>query len=72
AHTLRREGPSRLCYAGSVLHAQPRALSSSRSPIQLGAQLNRAARRRQGTRLCMQHATGIAQTARPFTTQGMR
>jgi len=35
AHTLRREGPSRLCYAGSVLHAQPRALSSSRSPIQL-------------------------------------
>ncbi|MEX5623875.1 LysE family transporter, partial [Pseudomonas syringae] len=21
AHTLRREGPSRLCYAGSVLHA---------------------------------------------------
>ncbi len=24
AHSLRREGPSRLCYAGSVLHAQPR------------------------------------------------
>jgi ATP phosphoribosyltransferase regulatory subunit len=39
AHTLRREGPNRLCYAGSVLHAQPRALSSSRSPIQLGAEL---------------------------------
>ncbi|RMP20615.1 ATP phosphoribosyltransferase regulatory subunit, partial [Pseudomonas coronafaciens pv. atropurpurea] len=39
AHTLKREGPSRLCYAGSVLHAQPRALSSSRSPIQLGAEL---------------------------------
>ena len=39
AHTLRREGPSRLCYAGSVLHAQPRALSTSRSPIQLGAEL---------------------------------
>ena len=39
AHTLRREGPSRLCYAGIVLHAQPRALSSSRSPIQLGAEL---------------------------------
>jgi ATP phosphoribosyltransferase regulatory subunit len=39
AHTLRREGPSRLCYAGSVLHARPRALSSSRSPIQLGAEL---------------------------------
>ncbi|WP_313085499.1 ATP phosphoribosyltransferase regulatory subunit [Pseudomonas sp.] len=39
AHTLRREGPSRLCYAGSVLHAKPHALSTSRSPIQLGAEL---------------------------------
>lgn len=39
AHTLRREGPNRLCYAGSVLHALPRALSTSRSPIQLGAEL---------------------------------
>jgi ATP phosphoribosyltransferase regulatory subunit len=39
AHTLRREGPSRLCYAGSVLHAKPRALATSRSPIQLGAEL---------------------------------
>jgi ATP phosphoribosyltransferase regulatory subunit len=39
AHTLRREGPSRLCYAGSVLHARPRALSTSRSPIQMGAEL---------------------------------
>ncbi|QLF92828.1 ATP phosphoribosyltransferase regulatory subunit [Pseudomonas sp. ABC1] len=39
SHTLRREGPSRLCYVGSVLHAKPRALSTSRSPIQLGAEL---------------------------------
>ena len=39
AHSLRREGPSRLCYAGSVLHAKPRALSTSRSPIQVGAEL---------------------------------
>lgn len=39
AHSLRREGPSRLCYAGSVVHARPRALSNSRSPIQLGAEL---------------------------------
>ncbi|UFH49123.1 ATP phosphoribosyltransferase regulatory subunit [Pseudomonas sp. KNUC1026] len=39
AHSLRRKGPSRLCYAGSVLHAKPRALSTSRSPIQLGAEL---------------------------------
>jgi len=39
AHTLRRTGPSRLCYAGSVLHAKPQALATSRSPIQLGAEL---------------------------------
>ncbi|MEX6501504.1 ATP phosphoribosyltransferase regulatory subunit [Pseudomonas zhanjiangensis] len=39
AHTLRRAGPNRLCYAGSVVHAQPRALTTSRSPIQLGAEL---------------------------------
>ena len=39
AHTLRRAGPSRLCYAGSVLHAKPQALATSRSPIQLGAEL---------------------------------
>lgn len=39
AHTHRQEGPSRLCYAGSVLHARPRALSTSRSPIQIGAEL---------------------------------
>lgn len=39
AHSLRREGPNRLCYAGSVLHARPRALVTSRSPIQLGAEL---------------------------------
>ncbi|SEQ04966.1 MULTISPECIES: ATP phosphoribosyltransferase regulatory subunit [Pseudomonas] len=39
AHALHREGPSRLCYAGSVLHSRPRALSTSRSPIQVGAEL---------------------------------
>lgn len=39
AHSLRRKGPSRLCYAGSVVHARPRLLSRSRSPIQLGAEL---------------------------------
>lgn len=43
AHTLRRAGPSRLCYAGSVLHAKPRAHATSRSPIQLGAELYGAA-----------------------------
>ncbi|MEH3021235.1 MAG: ATP phosphoribosyltransferase regulatory subunit [Pseudomonas oryzihabitans] len=39
AHSLKHEGASRLCYAGSVLHTRPRALSTSRSPIQVGAEL---------------------------------
>ena len=39
AHALRRDGPVRLCYAGSVLHTRPRTPQASRSPIQLGAEL---------------------------------
>ncbi|MFO7706305.1 MAG: ATP phosphoribosyltransferase regulatory subunit [Halopseudomonas sp.] len=39
AHTLGAEGPSRLCYCGSVMHTRPRALSTARSLIQLGAEL---------------------------------
>ena len=39
AHSLNREGPVRLCYAGSVLHTRPKSLMASRSPIQLGAEL---------------------------------
>lgn len=39
AHSLNREGPVRLCYAGSVLHTRPKSLLASRSPIQLGAEL---------------------------------
>lgn len=39
AHSLRREGPSRLCYAGSVVHTRARDGSHSRSPIQIGAEL---------------------------------
>ncbi len=39
AHTLGQPGPSRLCYCGSVLHTRPRPLSTSRSLIQLGAEL---------------------------------
>ena len=39
AHSLKREGPVRLCYAGSVLHTKPKSLMASRSPIQLGAEL---------------------------------
>ena len=39
AHSLKREGPVRLCYAGSVLHTRPKKPLASRSPIQLGAEL---------------------------------
>lgn len=39
AHSLCRSGPTRLCYAGSVLHTRRRSPFASRSPIQLGAEL---------------------------------
>ncbi|MEH6584257.1 MAG: ATP phosphoribosyltransferase regulatory subunit [Halioglobus sp.] len=39
AHSLAEAGVSRLCYAGSTLHTQPKTLMASRSPIQLGAEL---------------------------------
>lgn len=39
AHRLHTKLPSRLCYAGEVLRARPNAVSSSRSPIQVGAEL---------------------------------
>ncbi len=39
AHRLRTEGPSRLCYCGSVLHTHPTNMLASRNPVQLGAEL---------------------------------
>lgn len=39
AHSLRRRGPSRLCYAGTVLYTKPRHPLASRSPIQIGVEL---------------------------------
>ncbi|GIX29939.1 MAG: ATP phosphoribosyltransferase regulatory subunit [Porticoccaceae bacterium] len=39
AHSLRREGPTRLCYAGSVLYARPRDPFGSRCPIHAGVEL---------------------------------
>jgi len=39
AHSLCRQGPSRLCYAGTVLHTKPRAPLESRSPISIGVEL---------------------------------
>lgn len=39
AHRLNREGPTRLCYLGSVLHTRPAISGATRSPIQVGAEL---------------------------------
>ncbi|MBK7325186.1 MAG: ATP phosphoribosyltransferase regulatory subunit [Propionivibrio sp.] len=39
AHLLNRQGVTRLCYCGSVLHTLPALQASSREPIQLGAEL---------------------------------
>ncbi|MCL6271982.1 ATP phosphoribosyltransferase regulatory subunit [Sansalvadorimonas sp. 2012CJ34-2] len=39
AHTLRRDCPVRLCYAGTVFHTKPASLTASRTPIQVGAEL---------------------------------
>ena len=39
AHSLRHQGPARFCYGGSVLHTRAPNISSTRSPIQMGAEL---------------------------------
>lgn len=39
ARSLNHELPARMCYLGSVLHAQPDHLAKSRSPMQVGAEL---------------------------------
>ncbi|MCC2680502.1 MAG: tRNA synthetase, class [Nitrosospira multiformis] len=39
AHLLNRKGITRLCYAGSVLHARPSGLTRTREPLQIGAEL---------------------------------
>src|SRR5487761_2456966 len=39
AHLLNRQGVTRLCYAGSVLHTQPSGLLRTREPLQIGAEL---------------------------------
>ena len=39
AHSLCRLGPSRLCYAGTVLHTKPRGPLESRTPISIGVEL---------------------------------
>ncbi len=39
AHLLNREGVTRLCYCGSVLHAKPAGLLSDRELMQIGAEI---------------------------------
>src|SRR4029079_17993710 len=39
AHLLNRQGVMRLCYVGSVLHAQPSGLNHTREPLQIGAEV---------------------------------
>ena len=39
AHLLGREGVTRLCYCGSVLHTLPAGFNATREPLQLGAEL---------------------------------
>jgi ATP phosphoribosyltransferase regulatory subunit len=39
AHLLNRQGVTRLCYCGSVLHTRPAGMTKMREPIQIGAEL---------------------------------
>tara|TARA_R110002095_G_scaffold107847_2_gene94530 strand:- start:2692 stop:3897 length:1206 start_codon:yes stop_codon:yes gene_type:complete len=39
AHSLNQQGPTRLCYANSVLHTVPANMLTGRSPMQIGAEL---------------------------------
>ena len=39
AHLLNRESVTRLCYCGSVLHTLPAGLTSTREPLQIGAEV---------------------------------
>jgi ATP phosphoribosyltransferase regulatory subunit len=39
AHLLNRDGVTRLCYCGSVLHTLPAGFTSTREPLQIGAEI---------------------------------
>ncbi len=39
AHLLNRDGVTRLCYCGPVLHTRPAGLASTREPLQFGAEV---------------------------------
>lgn len=39
AHSWQQQGPTRLCYAGTVVHTRPRSQLASRLPLEVGAEL---------------------------------
>lgn len=39
AHLLNREGVTRLCYCGPVVHTRPSGLNATREPLQFGAEI---------------------------------
>lgn len=39
AHSLRRDGINRLCYAGHVLYTRPKSALASRNPLQMGVEM---------------------------------
>ena len=39
AHLLNRQGVTRLCYCGTVLHTRPRGIAATREPLQIGAEI---------------------------------
>lgn len=39
AHLLNRDGVTRLCYCGPVVHARPAGMQATREPLQFGAEL---------------------------------
>lgn len=39
AHLLARNGVTRLCYCGTVVHTRPRGLNATREPLQVGAEI---------------------------------
>jgi len=39
AHSFKRQGPNRLCYAGNVVHTKPKNPLATRTPMQAGVEL---------------------------------
>ena len=39
AHSYSKNGPTRICYAGTVVHTKPKSQLGSRTPIEIGAEL---------------------------------